>query len=81
MARRVENSSLSWRSGVLITGQSSSSFRPMKSTAPPRNGSISKAAVEPSRRMVTLATSASGEMITSIGMWSRWNRSLHSGAR
>jgi hypothetical protein len=59
---------VSWRSGVLITGQSALQRTPMTRTLPSASGIESNAPGTNRRREMARATSISGEMITSIGM-------------
>ena len=66
-------------SGVLITGQSASQRTPISVISPSDRGMASKAPGISSRRMTARATSISGEMMASIGMWDRVNSSVQIG--
>jgi hypothetical protein len=81
VAFRSGNSSLSCFSGVSTTGQSSMhsiATIVMRSSA---KRTTSVAPGNEMRRSTILPTSTSGEMVTSIGRFSRENRSEYSGAK
>ena len=78
---RSGNSEVSWRSGVCTMGQVSVQRTPITRTMSPAISIMSEAPGTLSRRRIARATSISGEMITSIGSWSRANRFAHSSRR
>ena len=66
---------MSCLSGVSTTGQSSSQETPTTVMAPSPKLAVSKAPGRLRRRSTISPTSISGEMMTSMGMFSRENRS------
>lgn len=78
---RSVNSEVSWRRGVWMIGVVSSQRTPTTRTLPSAMGTTSSAPGTCRRRPMARATSRSGEMITSIGMCSRENRSAQIGSR
>ena len=68
-------------SSLHVSGQSGPQVTPMTRTLSPAKGMVSVAPGTSSRRSMARATSTSGEMMTSIGRWSRLNRSRQTGSR
>ena len=81
VALRSGNSSVSCSSGVFTSGQSSSHSMAIMEMVSSAKRTASVAPGRAMRRSTMRPTSISGEMMTSMGMWSDANRLLYCGSR